>query len=129
MVVLATALGHSIANTDWKTLLLVEDPGELPRTVAVVAVAVAVAAAAVAVAVAVAVAAAAVGIDTVVVVGVVGTVVAETVAGGCTIVVANGTLVLAWARNIVGVVAGACHFCSGQRTPEGVDQNPIAKYH
>ena len=121
MVVLATALGHSIANTDWKTLLLVEDPGELPRTVAVVAVAVAVAAAAVA--------AAAVGIDTVVVVGVVGTVVAETVAGGCTIVVANGTLVLAWARNIVGVVAGACHFCSGQRTPEGVDQNPIAKYH
>jgi hypothetical protein len=43
MVVLATALGHSIANTDWKTLLLVEDPGELPRTVAVVAVAVAVA--------------------------------------------------------------------------------------
>ena len=117
MVVLATALGHSIANTDWKTLLLVEDPGELPRTVAVVAVAVA------------AVAAAAVGIDTVVVVGVVGTVVAETVAGGCTIVVANGTLVLAWARNIVGVVAGACHFCSGQRTPEGVDQNPIAKYH
>ena len=123
MVVLATALGHSIANTDWKTLLLVEDPGELPRTVAVVAVAVAAAAAAAAVA------AAAVGIDTVVVVGVVGTVVAETVAGGCTIVVANGTLVLAWARNIVGVVAGACHFCSGQRTPEGVDQNPIAKYH
>ena len=125
MVVLATALGHSIANTDWKTLLLVEDPGELPRTVAVVAVAAAAAAAAVAAAVA----AAAVGIDTVVVVGVVGTVVAETVAGGCTIVVANGTLVLAWARNIVGVVAGACHFCSGQRTPEGVDQNPIAKYH
>ena len=124
MVVLATALGHSIANTDWKTLLLVEDPGELPRTVAVVAVAAAAAAA-----VAAAVAAAAVGIDTVVVVGVVGTVVAETVAGGCTIVVANGTLVLAWARNIVGVVAGACHFCSGQRTPEGVDQNPIAKYH
>ena len=123
MVVLATALGHSIANTDWKTLLLVEDPGELPRTVAVVAVAVAAAVAAAAVA------AAAVGIDTVVVVGVVGTVVAETVAGGCTIVVANGTLVLAWARNIVGVVAGACHFCSGQRTPEGVDQNPIAKYH
>ena len=121
MVVLATALGHSIANTDWKTLLLVEDPGELPRTVAVVAAAAAAAAAAVA--------AAAVGIDTVVVVGVVGTVVAETVAGGCTIVVANGTLVLAWARNIVGVVAGACHFCSGQRTPEGVDQNPIAKYH
>ena len=123
MVVLATALGHSIANTDWKTLLLVEDPGELPRTVAVVAVAVAVAAAAAAVA------AAAVGIDTVVVVGVVGTVVAETVAGGCTIVVANGTLVLAWARNIVGVVAGACHFCPRQRTPEGVVQNPIASYH
>ena len=119
MVVLATVLGCSIANMHWKTLLLVEDPGELPRTVVVVVVVV----------VAV-VAAAAVDIDTVVVVGIVGTVVDETVAGGCTIVVASGTLVLAWARNTVGVVvAGACHFCSRQRTPEGVVQNPIAKYH
>ena len=122
MVVLATVLGCSIANMHWKTLLLVEDPGELPRTVVVVVVVVVVAAAAAA--------AAAVDIDTVVVVGIVGTVVDETVAGGCTIVVASGTLVLAWARNTVGVVvAGACHFCSRQRTPEGVVQNPIAKYH
>ena len=56
------------------------------------------------------------------VVGVVGTVVGtavdETVAGGCTIVV------LTWAH-----VAGACHFCPRQRTPEGVVQNPIASYH
>ena len=74
-------------------------------------------------------AAAAVDIDTVVVVGTVGTVVDKTMAGDCTIVVASDTLVLAWARNTVGVVAGACHFCSRQRTPEGVVQNPIAKYH
>ena len=49
---------------------------------------------------------------------VVGTAVDETVAGGCTIVV------LTWAH-----VAGACHFCPRQRTPEGVVQNPIASYH